>query len=179
MSLRGVLAALLSSSFFFSGFAAAGVVMAPDCDASEYAWTSNSRGQSACVVTAYLMSACNEGSFTINRLSPGTAYTGPSGGSADDSDLCKCNGIAYSLLSACAACQGSGWISWTDYSANCTQVMDAMEFPYPVPPQINVPYWAIVDVPINDTWSPSEAQSIGGQSPLLCPLLPLLSLTSF
>ncbi|KAF8477808.1 hypothetical protein DFH94DRAFT_755939 [Russula ochroleuca] len=124
MSLRGVLAALLSSSFFFSGSAAASVYAPPNCTAS-YAWTSNSLNQSACTVAAYMMSTCNGGSFDISPLlDTKHSYTGPSGN--DDSDLCKCNTIAYSLISACDACQGSEWIS----------------FPNPVPPGTSVPHWA-------------------------------------
>ncbi|KAF8477802.1 hypothetical protein DFH94DRAFT_846164 [Russula ochroleuca] len=144
MSLRGVLAALLSSSFFFSSLAAA-AVSAP-CTAS-YAWTINSLNQSPCMVAAYMMSTCNGGSFVISPLlDSNQSYAGPSADGHDGSDLCKCNTIAYSLLSACDACQGSGWIS----------------FPNLVPPGTSVPRWAIVDVLINGTWSPSEVQSTGG-----------------
>ena len=96
--------------------------------------TFNSINQNACTVAAYLMSTCNQGSewrrflstglcgasssqmfplflaaFTISPLSQGYSYTGPSG--VDDSNLCKCNTVAYSLISACDACQSSDWIT--------------------------------------------------------------------
>jgi hypothetical protein len=48
--------------------------------------------------------------FTINALAPGFHYTGPTG--YDDTDLCKCNTVTYSLLSACVACQGEEWMSY-------------------------------------------------------------------
>jgi len=48
--------------------------------------------------------------FTINSLLPGYSYTGPSG--VDDSNMCKCNTIAYSLISACDACQSETWITY-------------------------------------------------------------------
>jgi len=92
----------------------------------------NSLGQNACTVAAYLMSTCNGGcefsssllcpcisepcclvslsAFTIKELAPGYHYTGPSG--YDDSDMCKCNTVTYSLLSACVACQGEEWITY-------------------------------------------------------------------
>ena len=48
--------------------------------------------------------------FTVNPLLPGYSYTGPSG--VDDSNLCKCNTVSYSLISACDACQGAAWITY-------------------------------------------------------------------
>jgi hypothetical protein len=91
----------------------------------------NSLGQNPCMVAAYLISTCSGGcefsslfcscvckpcrlvffaAFTINSLAPGYHYTGPSG--SDNTDLCKCNTVAYSLISACDACQGADWISY-------------------------------------------------------------------
>ena len=51
--------------------------------------------------------------FTINPLKLGHSYGGPS--SADGSNMCKCNTIAYSLVSACAACQGADWIRYDSH----------------------------------------------------------------
>lgn len=48
--------------------------------------------------------------FTIPNLEPGNSYTGPTG-TGDDGDLCKCNTVVYSLMSACDACQGAKWFS--------------------------------------------------------------------
>ena len=48
--------------------------------------------------------------FTIDPLPPGYSYIGPSG--ADDSDLCKCSTVGYSLISACGGCQGQSWITY-------------------------------------------------------------------
>jgi hypothetical protein len=45
--------------------------------------------------------------FTIDALKPGYSYTGPTG--VDDTNMCKCNTITYSLVSACDACQGADW----------------------------------------------------------------------
>ena len=80
--------------------------------------------------------------FTINALRPGYSYTGPSG--VDNSNLCKCNTVTYSLISACDACQGEAWttydfhrrsllnssweltyavISWSEYSFNCSKTL--------------------------------------------------------
>jgi hypothetical protein len=79
--------------------------------------------------------------FTIDALPPGYMYYGPNG--ADDSNLCKCNTVAYSLMSACGGCQGAEWvtydirlcyslllpgayvsaISWSEHSLHCTETL--------------------------------------------------------
>jgi len=48
--------------------------------------------------------------FTIPDLLPGDSYIGPTGPS-DAGDLCKCNTVVYSLMSACDACQDALWFS--------------------------------------------------------------------
>ena len=80
--------------------------------------------------------------YTVPSLQPGYHYIGPTGG-AQAGDLCVCNTITYSLMSACDGCQGSDWIaydfhvvvlfstagayvsaiSWSDYSNNCTTTL--------------------------------------------------------
>jgi len=152
------LTAPLASLFLFSGFVAARVD-APDCSTS-WRWSYNSLGQNACTVAAYMMSTCNGGSFTIKALAPGYHYTGP--GRYDDTDLCKCNTVTYSLLSACVACQGEEWISWPKYMQNCTKVLPSSSFPNPVPFGTRVPYWALIDVTVKDTWDALTSYTIGG-----------------
>lgn len=106
------------------------------------------------------MSTCNGGSFAIKELAPGYHYTGPSG--YDDTDLCKCNTVTYSLLSACVACQGEEWISWPLYMNNCTKVLPSSSFPNPVPYGTRVPYWALIDVTVKGNWDALKAYTIGG-----------------
>ena len=48
--------------------------------------------------------------FTVQALSPGNSYPGPSGN--DDTNLCMCNTVVYSLMSACDGCQGETWITY-------------------------------------------------------------------
>lgn len=128
------LAALPVVSFFFPGFAIA-VISAPDCR-STWEWSFNSLGQSACMVAAFMMSTCNAGSFTVDPLPQGHSYPGPGG--TDDSNLCKCSTVGYSLLSACAGCQGEHWISWSEYVTNCTTTLPP-SFPNPIPSGTLVP----------------------------------------
>lgn len=42
------------------------------------------------------------------------SYVGPTG-SGDAADLCKCNTVVYSLMSACDACQGANWFSYVRF----------------------------------------------------------------
>jgi hypothetical protein len=84
----------------------------------------NSINQNPCLVAAYLESTCNEGSqssssrtpaspsspraeFNLPAIEPGNSYSGPT--TDDEKDLCKCNTVVYSLISACGACQGQRW----------------------------------------------------------------------
>lgn len=46
--------------------------------------------------------------FSVPALLPGNHYTGPS--VAGTTNLCKCNTVVYSLVSACGGCQGGEWI---------------------------------------------------------------------
>ncbi|KAH9971461.1 hypothetical protein BJV74DRAFT_865871 [Russula compacta] len=163
------LAALTSLLLLFPGFVVA-QIFAPNCPTSSlvsWGWTFNSLDQNACTVAAYLMSTCNGGSFTINALQSGYSYTGPTGG-IDDSNMCKCNTISYSLISACDACQGSDWISWSNYSANCTKTLPPSTFPSPVPAGTRIPKWALLDVTAQNNWNANDS-FVAGDSPELGP----------
>ena len=48
--------------------------------------------------------------YDLIPLPSGYHYEGPSG--IDNSDLCKCNTVRYSLISACGGCQGERWITY-------------------------------------------------------------------
>jgi hypothetical protein len=50
--------------------------------------------------------------FTVPVLPSGYEYAGPSGKSKSDDNLCECNTVTYSLLSACDACQGANWLTY-------------------------------------------------------------------
>jgi hypothetical protein len=120
--------------------------------------TYNSLDQSPCFVTANMLSTCFGGGelsdflhvralrcclledYTLIPLPPGYSYFGPDGPANDI--LCYCNTVEYSLISACAACQGEEWImcgyivsssqlrtayvsviSWSTYVDNCTKTL--------------------------------------------------------
>ncbi|KAF8262512.1 hypothetical protein EI94DRAFT_1743490 [Lactarius quietus] len=101
-------------------------VSAPNCTDATLNWTLNSLQQSPCLVAAYLIAACFYGC-------PGPYYPG---------DQCSCNTVSYNLFSACGACQGEPWLSYSDWSYNCTINATAGTFPEPVPAGLRVPKWA-------------------------------------
>ncbi|KAH9973131.1 hypothetical protein BGW80DRAFT_286772 [Lactifluus volemus] len=134
-------------------------VTAPNCTVSSLGWSFNSIGQNPCTVAAFLQSTCYQGSFAIGPLPQGYEYGGPD---AHENTTCKCSTVVYSLLSACDACQGSGWFRWYDYSTNCTTgEPSASSFVNPVPQGTRVPYWALIDVTVQGTWNSSQSYAVG------------------
>ncbi|KAI0297400.1 hypothetical protein BC826DRAFT_165519 [Russula brevipes] len=149
--------AALASLLLFSGSAIA-QIKAPDCTLS-WNWTFNTLGQSACTVAAYLLSTCHGGSFTLDPLQPGHPYSGPSG--VDNGDLCKCNTVTYSLLSACDACQQEAWIPFSRYVWNCTTVLPPSSFPNPIPSGTRLPQWTLLDVTSENNWNANKSFTVG------------------
>ncbi|THH17528.1 hypothetical protein EW146_g3302 [Bondarzewia mesenterica] len=127
---------------------------APAC-AAGWEWMYNSLGQNPCVVASYLEAVCNNGQFSIPALTPNHHYIGPDG--PDNGDLCKCNTVSYSLISACDACQGSTWTQWSEWSFNCTSVSQDGTLPESIPSGTRVPGWAYLNVTKTDIWSNTTA----------------------
>ena len=91
-----------------------------------------------------MLSTCNEGcesfayllyfakpllsfiAFTFGPLKPGYNYLGPA--NANDSNLCKCSTVGYSLISACGGCQGANWITY-DPCCFSSQLPELMYMP--------------------------------------------------
>ncbi|KAF9556559.1 hypothetical protein CPC08DRAFT_91335 [Agrocybe pediades] len=66
-------------------------------------WSFNKAGQSPCELASTLIQPCVGAPFPIPPLVQNFTYGGPQQGK----DLpCTCNTVVYSLLSACAICQG-------------------------------------------------------------------------
>ncbi|KAH9026641.1 hypothetical protein EDB84DRAFT_335745 [Lactarius hengduanensis] len=160
------LAVLTSLVFLAASDLVLAQIRAPDCSAS-WKWSFNSLGQNMCTIAAFLMSTCNGGAFTINALQPGYSYMGPSS-DVDDANPCKCNTVTYNLISACDACQGSVWTTWSEYSFNCTSTLPPSVFPNPVPLGTSVPQWALVDNTFENLWNATKAY-IAGVTPELGP----------
>ncbi|KAF8465588.1 hypothetical protein DFH94DRAFT_848610 [Russula ochroleuca] len=157
-------AAPLASLFFYSTVAVA-PISGPDCTSTAWKWTVNSVELSPCTVTAFMVATCSGEDYTFYLLPQGYSYSGPDG--FDASNLCYCNTVAYSLFSACGACQGQEWITCGHYLVamarvtNCTKTLPPSSFPNPVPSGIWVPRWALLDVTIENDWNANESYAVG------------------
>ncbi|KAG9051111.1 hypothetical protein FS837_011957 [Tulasnella sp. UAMH 9824] len=107
---------------------------------AQYQWMSNSRNQDPCVVAAYLQAQCtpNE-TFTVIGLHGEGPYNPPP---SDAANLCRCNSVVYSLLSACSICQGGNTNSWSEWTENCSSAAAQDGYPQVVPFQVIIPRWA-------------------------------------
>lgn len=121
-------------------------------------WSFNSLNQSPCTVAAYLGGVCNSGNFTVTPLSVGQLYSGPT---LDQANVCRCSSVFYSLVSACASCQGNIYLRWSLFNLNCTdgQNVPVGEFNKDIPEQTAVPHWAYQNVSVADTFDEQKAKS--------------------
>ncbi|KIJ53651.1 hypothetical protein M422DRAFT_25476 [Sphaerobolus stellatus SS14] len=127
-------------------------------------WTLNSEGLTPCLVASSLQAPCGGGKWNIDPLPNNTIiYSGPKAG---ESNPCSCSTVVYSLVSACAACQGDGFITWEQWSTNCLQA-DTTEgtFPLTLPGGIAVPSWAYLSVNDTVTWDAARAQNFASTNP--------------
>ncbi|KZT26518.1 hypothetical protein NEOLEDRAFT_226817 [Neolentinus lepideus HHB14362 ss-1] len=148
------------------------------CEA-QYSWMDNHLQQSPCLVLAYLLARCNEGSWTIDPLSdnPVSHYNTP-GQTGTPVDICECSWTAYNLISACTLCQGSEFApsvhTWDNYKTNCTGYYSTTTYwptsNFTVPNTTAIPYWAGTDpaVVLASTWSNDQfdsptAENMAGQ----------------
>ncbi|XP_006456981.1 hypothetical protein AGABI2DRAFT_122853 [Agaricus bisporus var. bisporus H97] len=129
------------------------------CDVADVDWAFNSAGSSPCQVVAALGGACTPGSseWTIAPLPLGQVYV-PS----VSPDACQCSTVTYSMLSACAACQGEKWLDFNQYSENCTSVSLSV-FPVALPAGVKVPSWAYNNLELtSNTFDPEVARPLAG-----------------
>ncbi|KAI0341920.1 hypothetical protein BDW22DRAFT_218707 [Trametopsis cervina] len=140
-----------------------------------FGWMNNSKGQTPCLVAAYLASACDTPSVvdTVDALVPGNEYELPPGPIAT---VCRCNTVYYSAISACAACQNGSYVTWTTWKEACvSSIVD--QFPKDIPQDTAVPAWAFLDVTTSNRFNLTAAEAFAAhaitESTLL--LVPTLS----
>ncbi|KAK0211868.1 hypothetical protein IW262DRAFT_1497704 [Armillaria fumosa] len=124
---------------------------------SSYDWANNTLGQSPCLVASYLMAACLNTSFLVPTLPDGSHYTSPDTAQAN---LCNCNTVTYSLISACADCQNRQYLNWGNWTANCAVVAIGL-FPYPTPAETAIPQWVYININSSTAlYNPVEAEKL-------------------
>ncbi|KZV73403.1 hypothetical protein PENSPDRAFT_648938 [Peniophora sp. CONT] len=119
-------------------------IVAPSCTEPYYDWANNSLHQSPCTMAAYAIAACNGGAANITALqTPFSVYTGPTN-TSDAADACKCNTVSYSLISACAGCQGAQWLPFSTFVTNCSATIPKGQFApgIDIPAGTAFPAWA-------------------------------------
>ncbi|TFK42439.1 hypothetical protein BDQ12DRAFT_274734 [Crucibulum laeve] len=119
-----------------------------------YSWAFTSQKKSPCEVASSLIAVCNGGPFNVDALPDQSHYLGPTLAAANP---CLCNTVTYSLMSACGACQGRTFLSWSVWSANCNSVTDG-SYPQQLPTGLLVPGWAYDDVQGGDNFDQSLAR---------------------
>ncbi|KZV73402.1 hypothetical protein PENSPDRAFT_296670 [Peniophora sp. CONT] len=120
----------------------------PPCTLPTYNWTENSLHQDACTMAAYAFSACSNADVHLAAITPTlSTYGGPT----DDSDPCECNTVFYSLISACAGCQGGTWDQYSVYTQNCTSDFPKGQFApgVVIPVDTAFPAWAYDPIATN------------------------------
>jgi hypothetical protein len=96
--------------------------------------------------------------FNLSPLSPGYVYLGPSVANANS---CRCSSVYYSLLSACAYCQGRNYLKWSAYNSNCSTVYSSV-FTQQIPVGVKVQAWAYQNVDVADNFNVTLAQTTKG-----------------
>jgi len=145
---------------------------------SSSSWMDNEDGQDPCVVASNIGGTCYPGiEYVIGPLPQGDEYGGPSAQS--DLNGCYCSTVFYSLMAACAVCQGDGVQNWSTWSQNCPQVW-IENLPNGIPSCLAVPAWAFLDVVTGDTFDQNAAQNNENQpdSTSLVPSTTIMSTTS-
>ncbi|TFY68981.1 hypothetical protein EVG20_g3336 [Dentipellis fragilis] len=134
-----------------------GQLSAPDCQPG-FQWSYNSLNQTPCLIAAYVEAACDGGQFSIPPLAPNHHYTGPTAGQGNP---CLCNTVAYSLISACDACQGNAPLQWSEWAFNCSSTSPDGTLPISVPSGTRIPQWAYQNVTGTDLWNNQTAFNVG------------------
>jgi hypothetical protein len=119
-----------------------------------YQWAFSTQSKSPCEVASSLLAVCNNNVYEVLALPDQNHYQGPS---ISDANPCQCNTVTYALMSACGACQGRTYLSWSSWSANCPNVSIGV-FPTNLPAGILVPAWAYENVTAGDTFDQTFAR---------------------
>jgi len=153
-----IYSSLAAALLLASPLLAAAQLSYPTCP-TWWSWSFNSLGQSPCAVAAQLQGVCDNGKFSIPSLVSGDHYVGP--GSKDSPDMCTCNTVVYSLVSACGACQNGTWLTWNAWTVNCSAVDPPSTFSNAIPNGTKVPAWAFLNVTEEGTWDPDLSYDVG------------------
>lgn len=128
-----------------------------DVTCTSLQWTFNSLGQSPCLIAAYLEQPClSSGEANVPTIAPDQPYSPSSTPTS-----CDCSTVTYSLLSACASCQGGPVGNWSTFSQKCSQQASDRQYPLSIPPNTAVPAWAFQSIKGPDQFNLTLCKIIG------------------
>ncbi|KAK2463070.1 hypothetical protein APHAL10511_004725 [Amanita phalloides] len=123
------------------------------CTDKRYRWAYSSQGHSPCNLAQELAEPCKPEGFILPPLKSGDLYLGPP---VNQTDACQCSSVFYSLVSVCAACQGRGWLYWSNFSRNCSRSW-VSSYLGDIPVNTTVPPYAYLNVTIGNKFDLTAA----------------------
>ncbi|KAI0717147.1 hypothetical protein C8Q76DRAFT_726739 [Earliella scabrosa] len=137
---------------------------------SDFDWMKNAKNQDPCLVASWSVEPCRQNSWAILPLTPDGPYQNFYMGPVPDSDLveCQCNTVHYSIIAACAFCQGytnnQGIVNFSEFLDNCpNSSIRGSVYPMTIPLETDFPAWAYLNL-LNDQWDDKSAHSLALQS---------------
>ncbi|KAK7690899.1 hypothetical protein QCA50_006001 [Cerrena zonata] len=149
------------------------VALAPDTLAQStnatcltgFDWMTNSRQQSPCLMAAYLSSPCltDPSNARVLAIDSDTHYAAPKG--VASATPCRCSTVFYSMLQACALCQGAQTIPWSTWASGCNGTTFISEYPRDIPSGTAIPSWSYEDVVKLDNFNLTAAMALDSTNP--------------
>ncbi|KIO27836.1 hypothetical protein M407DRAFT_187835 [Tulasnella calospora MUT 4182] len=124
------------------------------CQAT-YSWLKNGEGQDPCLLASYLSMPCSgsQGTWNSQPLDSDQYYLSPTTTTANP---CLCNAVFYSVVSACAYCQGAVVSTWFQWIPNCS-AYQSNSYPVGVVAGSSLPGWATLPLPASGSWDATAA----------------------
>lgn len=104
---------------------------------------------------SYLSMPCSgsQGTWNSQPLDSEQYYLSPT---TENANPCLCNAVFYSVVSACAYCQGAVVSTWFQWIPNCGNYQ-SQTYPVSVVQGSSLPGWATLPVPASGTWDATAA----------------------
>ncbi|KDQ49961.1 hypothetical protein JAAARDRAFT_42452 [Jaapia argillacea MUCL 33604] len=122
----------------------------------------NLLGQDDCAIATSLKGICLGDLTPLRPLPFGFVYQGPEL-AYNTVNPCTCSTVFYTMVSACAWCQGGKIGMYSEWIGNCSTKMDLIGFPGTLPIGTSIPHWAYTDPDATGgTFNASTALLVGG-----------------
>ncbi|KAG8930776.1 hypothetical protein FRC01_002280 [Tulasnella sp. 417] len=95
----------------------------------------------------------SQGTWNSQPLDSDQYYLSPT---TETANPCLCNAVMYSVVSACAYCQGAVVSTWFQWIPNCS-AYQSNTYPVSVVAGSSLPGWATLPIPASGTWDATTA----------------------